>query len=516
MSETDRSSDKFGSLITFYSWKGGVGRTFALANTAIQLARFGHDVLMVDFDLEAPGLDRYFLKKNQEIPTGLVARAPRDNSGLIGLLSSASAAEDGGLHAEQWRRRLYEIDVPSLKSSYRRLTPPLVGKLSLLPSGYGQRSYSENISGFSWDHFFAIQQGGKWLESVREQWREDYDFILIDSRTGLTDIGGICTIQMPDILVLVFTTNEQSLDGGLRVVESAQKEREDFAFDRGPLSVLPLLSRWDGDSEVDLAEEWMKRIDRALKPLTGSWLPTIFTPRDFLEKVRVPHVARFSFGEPLPVLTHSLNDQALPSHTIDLVAQLLEGELGNAGTLIDPNYVTPEIQTRDQEAQRLSEVTDDASLYREIARRELAAATTQQDKANAYIKLGDSIYRISFNSPDENLLREATRAYQNGLTEISRERLPRDWAGTQNNLGNTLQEMGKRASGAEGMELLERSMGAYEAALEVNTRGEMPADWAGTQNNLGNTLQEMGNAPAGRRGWNCLSVRWALMRLRLR
>ena len=39
-----------GSLVTFYSWKGGVGRTLALANTAVQLARRGRRVLMVDWD----------------------------------------------------------------------------------------------------------------------------------------------------------------------------------------------------------------------------------------------------------------------------------------------------------------------------------------------------------------------------------------------------------------------------------------------------------------------------------
>src|SRR6266550_2779751 len=45
--------------VTFYSYKGGVGRTLALANTAVLLAQSGRNVLMVDFDLEAPGLDSF-------------------------------------------------------------------------------------------------------------------------------------------------------------------------------------------------------------------------------------------------------------------------------------------------------------------------------------------------------------------------------------------------------------------------------------------------------------------------
>src|SRR5580658_1089367 len=46
-------------IITFYSFKGGVGRTMALVNVAAEIARRGKRVLVVDFDLEAPGLDTF-------------------------------------------------------------------------------------------------------------------------------------------------------------------------------------------------------------------------------------------------------------------------------------------------------------------------------------------------------------------------------------------------------------------------------------------------------------------------
>lgn len=49
-----------GQLITFYSYKGGTGRTMALANVACLLAREGRRVLVIDWDLEAPGLHRFF------------------------------------------------------------------------------------------------------------------------------------------------------------------------------------------------------------------------------------------------------------------------------------------------------------------------------------------------------------------------------------------------------------------------------------------------------------------------
>src|SRR5271169_1658910 len=49
-----------GRIITFYSYKGGTGRTMALANVAWILAANGERVLIADWDLESPGLDRFF------------------------------------------------------------------------------------------------------------------------------------------------------------------------------------------------------------------------------------------------------------------------------------------------------------------------------------------------------------------------------------------------------------------------------------------------------------------------
>src|SRR2546422_1146211 len=55
MSETPK-----GRIVTFYSYKGGTGRSMALANIGWILASNGKRVLVIDWDLEAPGLHRYF------------------------------------------------------------------------------------------------------------------------------------------------------------------------------------------------------------------------------------------------------------------------------------------------------------------------------------------------------------------------------------------------------------------------------------------------------------------------
>jgi len=77
-------------IVTFYSFKGGTGRSMALVNTALELVKNGRKVLIVDFDLEAPGLDTFNLHRPLA-PKGIVefvheyletSRAP-DVSGFV-------------------------------------------------------------------------------------------------------------------------------------------------------------------------------------------------------------------------------------------------------------------------------------------------------------------------------------------------------------------------------------------------------------------------------------------------
>ncbi|MCW5981172.1 MAG: tetratricopeptide repeat protein [Bryobacteraceae bacterium] len=102
-------------------------------------------------------------------------------------------------------------------------------------------------------------------------------------------------------------------------------------------------------------------------------------------------------------------------------------------------------------------------------------------------------------------LRQAMAAYRAALKVRTREELPQDWATTQNNLGNALQEQGRRTGGAESAALLAQAVAAYRAALKVRTREELPQDWAMTQNNLGNALQEQRRRTASAEGAELLA-----------
>ena len=102
--------------------------------------------------------------------------------------------------------------------------------------------------------------------------------------------------------------------------------------------------------------------------------------------------------------------------------------------------------------------------------------------------------RIGEQSGSNEALRRAIHASRRALLEYTRERVPLQWATTQNNLGNALRTLGERESGTA---RLEEAVAAYRAALEERTRERVPLDWAMTQNNLGNALQTLGERESG-------------------
>jgi tetratricopeptide (TPR) repeat protein len=108
--------------------------------------------------------------------------------------------------------------------------------------------------------------------------------------------------------------------------------------------------------------------------------------------------------------------------------------------------------------------------------------------------LGIALWTLGERENGTERLLEAVDAYRDALKEWTRERVPLQWAMTQNNLGNALTRLGERENGTE--RLLEAVV-AYRDALEEWTRERVPLQWAMTQNNLGNALWTLGERENG-------------------
>ena len=100
--------------------------------------------------------------------------------------------------------------------------------------------------------------------------------------------------------------------------------------------ILPLLSRFDRRDEVAESDKWLARFARDMKPVFDDWLPRQYSPSQILELTKIPYITRFSFGEPLPVLTHSLTDPELPGFYLKNVARLIRTDFREAAQIIDP------------------------------------------------------------------------------------------------------------------------------------------------------------------------------------
>lgn len=241
-------------ICTFYSYKGGVGRSMALANVGDILARAGLRVLMIDFDLEAPGLEQYF---------PIDQRAVRSRLGLFDLIlryKSAMALTVGDTQNQEFRR-LQEHFITEI---YPRR--PSGGQLDLMTAG--QRGddeqlsqYALNLRQFDWQDFF-FNWGGElffeWLRRTLDQ--QLYDVVLVDSRTGVTEMGGICAYQLADVIVVLCAANQQNLEGTHDIVRNFFSPRVRMLRGKHDLSVVVVPARIELQ-DASLVRDYRERFE---------------------------------------------------------------------------------------------------------------------------------------------------------------------------------------------------------------------------------------------------------------
>ena len=188
-------------ITTFYSFKGGVGRTMALVNVAVELAQRGRRVLAVDVDLEAPGLDTFN-----------VFRSRKRRPGLVDFVTEYLDTN----RAPEVERFIHETKDVGENG----------GRLYVMPSGEQHGRYATSFRDIDWLDLYERRDGYLLFEDLKAQWEQflNPDYVLIDSRTGHTDTGGICTRQLPDAVVILFFPNDQNLRGLTTVVQDIRSE----------------------------------------------------------------------------------------------------------------------------------------------------------------------------------------------------------------------------------------------------------------------------------------------------
>src|SRR5207302_277120 len=157
--------------------------------------------LLVDFDLEAPGLETF----------GRL-RPPRSHPGLVECVTGYVC-----------RKQLPDIREYIYRAA---AVGKMGGEIWVMPAGRRDADYQPALHNLNWKSLYRDSEGFLFFEYVKQQWQEEYkpDYVLIDSRTGQTDVEGICTRQLPDAVVVLFFPNEQNLVGLEDVCERIRRE----------------------------------------------------------------------------------------------------------------------------------------------------------------------------------------------------------------------------------------------------------------------------------------------------
>jgi len=181
-------------VITFYSYKGGVGRSLAAANFAVYLAKMGLKTVLIDFDLEAPGIDAKFP----------LLKIPENYRGILDyILEYQEKNEDPG-SIQQISLKIPIIPDDTSSSS-----------LWLIPPGqYLSQDYYKKLSRLDWGLIFSEKRDGvaffqQFLARINQELAADY--VVIDSRTGITEIAGLCTQQLADEVVMLSSLSSESV-----------------------------------------------------------------------------------------------------------------------------------------------------------------------------------------------------------------------------------------------------------------------------------------------------------------
>jgi cellulose biosynthesis protein BcsQ len=223
-----------GEIITFYSYKGGAGRTMALANIARRLAGTqdpARPVLMIDWDLEAPSLHQYFNCKP-------------DGPGVLELFEACRTALQGARgvappNAEALARSVLQ----EVNWEYYVCRAGEGSSLYLMRAGCMNDSYGERLERLRWAELFEACPA--LFRCLAEQLSQHFRYVLVDARAGRSETTGVCTALLPQKLVLAFMPDRLSVEGVQGVAARATAHRRSDEDDYRPLMIYPLPTRLD-------------------------------------------------------------------------------------------------------------------------------------------------------------------------------------------------------------------------------------------------------------------------------
>lgn len=238
--------------ITFYSYKGGSGRSLTVANAALYLQRLDFRVTVIDFDLEAPGMHYKFAFDPE---TG---RLPV-SKGLVDYVYQF--VTDGTIP-----EKISDFALP--------LASGAASDLRLIPAGNApEASYWQKLSRINWHELFYSEpsNGVELFFDLKNKIDRELkpDFLLIDSRTGITETGGVATSLLADRIICLVSPSRENLEGARSVLQSVNRTRRGYQITPAQITIalsrLPEMEKAGGESEV--IKDVLKTLNRESETL---------------------------------------------------------------------------------------------------------------------------------------------------------------------------------------------------------------------------------------------------------
>jgi cellulose biosynthesis protein BcsQ len=231
-------------VVTFYSLRGGVGRSTALAYTARILASRGRSVLCVDMDLEAPGLASLFGKESEVT----------ESQGVVQIL----------LELEQGEK-------PDITKHLLRISE--TDELYCLPAGVPNAGYARLLTFIEPNAWYREDKNPlrELLDLLSTSMPFVPDVILLDSRTGINQLSGPLLFDIADLAIIAFFPHPQAQTGTSALVKallSAKTRRNNHSFTPEPrflISPVPaskapeIVSRYRNRS-LEWIAEWLSSL----------------------------------------------------------------------------------------------------------------------------------------------------------------------------------------------------------------------------------------------------------------
>ena len=205
---------KYPPIITFYSYKGGMGRTTTMISYALHLAKMSRTIAVIDCDLEAPGYLNFFdLSEHEELKEN-------KKNGLVEFLCDSQFA------GKEIDINNYIINVGARNPNIKQ--HPELLNIWLIPAGnlnegtddeifsQNRQVYLEGLAKINLGNTQSVVNGFNLLfDKLKDL---NVDAILIDSRTGFNDIFGTTALYLSSCVIGFFGLSRQTDPGFMNLL----------------------------------------------------------------------------------------------------------------------------------------------------------------------------------------------------------------------------------------------------------------------------------------------------------